>query len=200
MNINNITTLKNKYFLLRHGQTIFQRDNIDKIYSDQEYLFLEITKEGRDKIAKQAQILKEKNIDIIFSSPLLRAKQSAQIVADVISKEIIFDDRLVDMKMGEFFGQPTYTYDDFFLIKKLGFEGRPNGGENWTDILKRMNSFLNDVEQKYNNKNILIISHGEPLWLLAAHLKGAKTADELLATRKVKENNLYPDTGDLIEL
>jgi broad specificity phosphatase PhoE len=63
-----------------------------------------------------------------------------------------------------------------------------------------MNSFLNDVEQKYKNKNILIVSHGEPLWLLAAYLKASRTADEFLATRKVKENNLYPDTGDLIEL
>jgi broad specificity phosphatase PhoE len=191
---------KNKYFLLRHGQTIFQKDNIDRIYSDQEYLSLEITKEGRDKIAKQAQVLKEKNIDIIFSSPLLRTKQSAQIVADVLGKEIIFDDRLVDMKMGEFAGKVTSMYDDFFLINKLGLESRPNSGENWTDILERINSFLNDVEKKYQNKTILVISHGEPLWLWAAYSRGAKTADEFLATRKTKENNLYPDTGDLIEL
>jgi broad specificity phosphatase PhoE len=200
MEIKDIATFKNKYFLLRHGQTIFQKDNIDKIYSDQEYISLEITKEGRDKIAKQAQILKEKNIDLIFSSPLFRTKQSAQIVADIIDKEIIFDDRLVDMKMGEFSGKATSLYDDFFLANKLGLKSRPKGGENWTDILERMNSFLNDVEQKYKNKNILIVSHGEPLWLLAAYLKGSRTADEFLATRKVKENNLYPDTGDLIEL
>ena len=161
---------------------------------------MEITKEGQDKIAKQAKNLKEKNIDIIFSSPLLRARQSAKIAADILGSQIIYDDRLVDMKMGEFAGQPTSVYDDFFLIKKLGLESRPNGGENWVDILERITSFLKDVETKYQNKNILIISHGEPLWLWAAYSKGAKTADEFLATRKVKENNLYPDTGDLIEL
>jgi broad specificity phosphatase PhoE len=200
MKIKNITALKNKYFLLRHGQTIFQKENRDKIYSDQEYLSLEITKEGRDKIAKQAQNLKEKNIDIIFSSPLLRAKQSAQIAADILGSQIIYDDRLVDIKLGEFAGQATSVYDDFFLINKLGLEQRPNGGENWVDILARMESLIKDVEQKYQNKNILIVSHGEPLWLWAAYSRGARTADEFLATRKGKENNLYPDTGDLIEL
>ncbi|HQK63860.1 MAG TPA: histidine phosphatase family protein [Candidatus Staskawiczbacteria bacterium] len=191
---------KNKYFLLRHGQTIFQKEKIERIYSDDEYVSLEITQEGREKIAKQAEILKEKNIDLIFSSPLLRARQSAQIVSEILGSPIIFDDRLVDMKMGEFSGQATSVYDDFFLIKKLGLENRPNGGENWVDILARMKSLIGDIEAKYENKNILIVSHGEPLWLWAAHSSGAKTADELLATRKAKENNLYPETGDLIEL
>ena len=62
------------------------------------------------------------------------------------------------------------------------------------ELNKKAHALISDAE------NILIISHGEPLWLWAAYSKGAKTADEFLATRKVKENNLYPDTGDLIEL
>ena len=137
---------------------------------------------------------------MIFSSPILRARQSAEIVSKALGLEVMYDERLVDMKMGELAGKPTSSYDDFFLIKKLGLSERPNGAENWVDILQRMKSFLQDIEAKYQNKNILIISHGEPLWLLAAHFEGAKTADEFLATRKTASNNLYPDVGDIIEL
>jgi len=191
---------KNKYFLLRHGQTIFQQKNIDKIYSDDEYLSLEITREGKEKIKERAQELKAKNIDLIFSSPLLRAKQTARIVSEILNLGVEYDDRLVDMKMGELAGKPTSAYDEFFLEKKLGLVQRPKGGENWVDILSRMENFIADIEAKYRNKNILVISHGEPLWLLSAHFKGAKTADEFLATRRTKENNSYPDTGDLIEI
>lgn len=188
----------NKYFLLRHGQTIYQKQNIEKIYPADSNDKLEITEEGKEKIKEQAEILKNKNIDIIFCSPFLRTRQTAEVVNKVLQKEIIFDERLVDMKMGEFAEKDTFVYDDFFINKKLGFLERPEGGENWKDILERIESFFSDVEQKYQNKNILIISHGEPLWLMAGYLKGLKTLDELLVTRKSKENNLYPHTGDLI--
>jgi isoleucyl-tRNA synthetase len=188
---------KNKYFLLRHGQTIYQKENRDLIYLDTENFSLEITEDGKKMIEKQVKILEEKNIDLIFSSPYLRTKQSAQIASKILGKEIIFDERLVDIKMGEFEGKPTSVYDDFFISKKLGFTQHQKDGENWADVLKRMKEFFNDVEDKYQNKNILIVSHGEPLWLLAGFLKGFKTLDEFLSTRKTK-NNLYPEVGDLI--
>jgi len=188
---------KNKYFLLRHGQTIYQKENRDLIYLDNENYSLSLTEEGKQKIENQAQKLKEDKIDLIFSSPYLRTKQSAQIASEVLGKEIIFDERLIDIKMGEFEGKPTSVYDDFFLSKKLGFIQHQKDGENWADVLKRMEEFLNDVENKYQNKNILVISHGEPLWLLAGFLKGFKAVDEFLSTRKT-ENNLYPEVGDLI--
>jgi len=206
METKNIATLKNKYFLLRHGQTKYQKEKIGLIYSKDEYFSLEITEEGREKIKEQAKKLKDlsaqagKKIDFIFSSPLLRAKQSAEIISNVLNLPVTYDERLVDMKMGEFAGKPTLVYDDFFITKKLGMAERPKDGENWVDILKRMKDFLNDIESKYQNKNILIISHGEPLWILAAYFNGAKTVDEFLATRRTKENNLYPHTGDLIEI
>lgn len=192
--------VNNKYFLLRHGQTIFQKEKRNLIYSKEDYFFVEITDEGREKIKKQAEILKTKNIDLIFCSTLLRAKQTAKIVSEVLGKDVIYDERLVDMKMGEFFGKPCSMYDQFFLEKKLGMKERPEGGENWNDILDRVLSLLKDIEKENTGKNILIISHGEPLWLLAAYIRGARTTDEFLATRKTEINNSYPHVGDLIEL
>jgi len=189
---------KNKYFLLRHGQTIYQKENRNLIYSDDEYFSLEITEEGRKRIKEQAEELENKKIDLIFSSPLLRAKQSAEIISNVLNLPVAYDKRLIDMKMGELAGKQTSIFKDFFVNKKLGLLSRPKGGENWVDILERMTDFLDDIENKYEDKNILIISHGEPLWLLAAYLNGAKTVDEFLVTRK--KEKLYPLTGDLIEI
>jgi len=190
--------LNNKYFLLRHGQTIYQKEDRKMIYYDNENASLEITKEGKERIKEQAEKLKEYKIDLIFSSPYLRVKQTAEIVSKATGRDIIYDERLVDIKMGEFSGKPTSVYKDFFVVKKLGFTQRPLDGENWKDVSERVESFLNDVENKYQGKNILVISHGEPLWLMAGFLNGLKTLDELLPTRKSKNNNLYPKVGDLI--
>ncbi len=190
--------LKNKYYILRHGQTKYQKENIEIIYPADANDKLEITEEGREKIKQQAKILKEKNIDLIFSSPYLRTKQTAEIINKGLQKEIIFDERLVDIQMGEFMGKSFFVYEKFFIEDKLGFTERPKDGENWKDVLQRVESFLNDVEEKYQNKNVLIVSHGDPAWLMAGYLNGLKTLDEFFATRKTEKNNLYPHTGDLI--
>lgn len=190
--------MENKYFLLRHGQTKYQKENIKKIYPADSNDKLEITEEGRERIQQQAEILKDKNIDLIFCSPYLRTKQTAEIVNKVLQKEIIFDERLVDVDMGEFAGKPFSLYEKFFIEDKLGFTDRPKDGENWKDVLQRIESFLNDTEKKYQNKNILIISHGDTLWLMAGSLKELKTLEEFFTTRKTEKNNLYPHTGDLI--
>lgn len=55
--------------------------------------------------------------------------------------------------------------------------------------------FLNEVEKKYQNKNILIISHADPLWFLAGIIKGLETDEEFLSQKHI---SLYPDVGQLM--
>lgn len=196
---------KNKYFLLRHGQTIYQKENREINYPKDENFFITLTKEGEEMIKAVAHKLKntcaedDQSIDLIISSPFVRTKQTAEIIAGYVDAEIIYDERLVDINMGEFAGKSWAEYSQFFLGKEERFNKRPKDGENWNDILKRSKDFLVDVEKKYQNKNILIISHGDPLWLLAGLLKGFKEEKEFLATRKT-ENNLYLKVGELIEI
>ncbi|GAI40783.1 unnamed protein product, partial [marine sediment metagenome] len=52
-------------------------------------------------------------------------------------------------------------------------------GENWRDIKKRLVDFIKDIRKSHKNKIILIVSHADPLWLLAGFLKGL-SEDELL--------------------
>ena len=190
--------MNNKYFLLRHGQTIYQRDGKRINYPEGSEYSLEITEEGREMIKKAADELKDKNIDLIFSSPFLRTKQSAEIAASILGiKEINYDERLVDIDMGILAGKTYEEYEKFFTKKKDRFVEKPEGAESWNEILKRLRSFLNDVEVEQKNKNILIISHADPIWLFAGLLLGFRKEEEFLATRKTK-NNLYPNVGQII--
>ena len=190
---------KNKYFLLRHGQTIYQKNGTRINYSADADIALSITEEGEEMIKIAADSLKKEKINIIFASPALRTKQSAEIAAKILGiKKINYDERLLDIKMGEFCGKTYEEYEKFFFEKNERFTKRPKGGENWNDILARLKPFLNEVEKKYKGEIILIVSHADPLWLLAGLLKGFDKNEQFLATRK-SGFNLYPNVGELIK-
>jgi broad specificity phosphatase PhoE len=190
--------LKNKYFLLRHGQTPYQRDEDKKgiLYPYPENPPIEITEEGKKQIGESAKALKDKKIDLIFSSDFFRTQQSAGIVSKELGElEINLDKRLRDLDMGDFHGGPKENYQNYFSEMKEKFVMRSPNGENWNDVKERLIDFLNDVEKKYQGKNILIISHGDPLWFLAGITRGLETDEEFLSQ---KHGFLYPDVGHLI--
>ncbi|MFH1967994.1 MAG: histidine phosphatase family protein [bacterium] len=193
-------TLKNNYFLLRHGQTIYQKENRKINYPADADYSLTITEEGKEMIKKVAEQLKSEKIDLIFASPFLRTKQSAEIVSDILGIENInYDERIIDIKMGEFANRSHEEYANFFANEEERFTKRPRGGENWNDIIARTKTFLNDTEKQHKDKNILIISHGDPIWLMAGILKGFEEPEQFLASKKT-ENNLYPKVGELIKI
>jgi len=174
---------KNKYFLLRHGESELQVKFKNRIQiwekSTKEY---PLTKKGKEQIKKLIKRLRKEKIDLIFSSDFLRTKQTAQIIAKALSIKIIFDKRLRDINYGDFCGRLKKEYFREFpdtLEKFKKSSKKPKGGENWFDVKKRMLNFIEDVERKYQGRNILIVSHGDPLWILEGILKGKKNEDIL---------------------
>lgn len=194
--------LNNKYFLLRHGQTIYQKEGRKLNYEADSPQKLSITEEGKEMIKNSAEKLKKEKIDLIFASPYLRAKQSAKIAADILGiEQINYDERLVDINLGEFAGQSKDKYTKFYTGKDKSLEKKAKGGESWGDVLERVKTFLDDVEKKYRDKNILIISHADPIWLMAGVLKGFVKDEQFLNSRRSEDKkDLYPKTGELIKI
>ena len=186
---------KNNYFLLRHGQTIYQTEKTDILYPSPENPPVTLTEEGENQIRKAAKELKEKNIDLIFSSDFFRTQQTSGIVAKELGLEVNFDKRLRDINLGIFHGGPKEKYRDFFSSREERFYKRPSEGESRSDVKKRLTDFLKEIERKYKNKNILIVSHGDPLWLLASLIKGFEKNEDFL---KERYEGIYPDVGQLI--
>jgi broad specificity phosphatase PhoE len=192
--------LNNKYFLLRHGQTIYQKENRGVNYNADENPFIPLTEEGKQMVAESAQKVKEKNITLIFSSPYLRTKQTAEITAGIIGIEKIrYDERLVDINLGKLMGKSMEESWTFYLGGDKKFDNKPEDGESWGDILERTKSFLEDLEKKYKDKNILIVSHADPIWLMAGYLRGYKDENEFIKSREDREDS-YPKLAQVIEV
>ncbi len=154
----------NKYFLMRHGEA---ENNIKSIWDSVITSTVKLTDKGIDQVKDSAIGLKDKNIDLIICSPLLRTKMTAELVAETIGydkSQIIFDERLREINPGDIYqGKHLDEFLGLFPVYKNRYTIKNEHGENYQDVKNRMMGFLYEIEQKYQGKNILILSHGSPI-------------------------------------
>ncbi len=149
--------LKNKYFILRHGENNYQVEKKDLIYPEGAAPSVKLTEKGKEEIKKSAKNLKRDDISHIYSSDFFRTRQSAQIVAKELGiKKINFDKRLRDINLGIYNGKTKKEFYKFANYKNRKFFTKPPEGESWNDVRKRVMSFIQDIDKKHKNKNILI--------------------------------------------
>lgn len=190
--------LINKYYILRHGLTTYKIKNPELTYPPLAgNLTVKLSNKGKNQIKTVAKRLKKVGIDLIFSSDFYRTKQTAEIVAKTLNiKKISFDKRLRDVNLGIYHGRPKTTfYRDFPINSKNRFNKKPKNGESWNNVKKRMLNILREIERKYKRRKILIVSHGDPLWLLEGAVENLSLA-KLLKKRK----NNPVELGELREL
>jgi len=172
--------MNNKYILMRHGETKYQAEGKDYyLYTREEQMDLPITENAKIKIQKTALELKNKNIDIIYASDYLRTKQTAEIVSKQTGAELILDERLRDINFGIFSGGDSRNFQDYFSSGIERFSKKPLEGESWGDVKERITKVVAEIDEKYKNKTILIVTHGDPFWLLIGILKGLSDKDLL---------------------
>ena len=116
---------------------------------------------GKEQAKKLAKYFEDKNIQKIYSSAVLRCKQTAQIISqDRIRIE--FDKRLLESitaYQGFSFGDKPLDWAEFHKHRD------ELGGESYVDIWNRTESFFLDVMQK-NEGNSIVSSHGDELFIL----------------------------------
>jgi broad specificity phosphatase PhoE len=192
--------MNNRYFLVRHGQSI---RNITKVSSCwPETIKYPLTPKGRKDIARTAKKLKNKKIDLIFASDLLRTRQTAVIISKEIKVKVKTDSRLRDVNVGIFNNQPlnqVYRFwdkNDSLSLKqfyKKRFEIAPPKGEDYKQLEKRMESFVKEMERRYRNKNILVVSHQRPITFIEKvfhHYSREKTIDIVIKKREIETGEL----------
>ncbi|MBI2637829.1 MAG: class I tRNA ligase family protein, partial [Candidatus Sungbacteria bacterium] len=127
-----------------------------------------LTLKGRTQVEKSLRALKKEKIDIIFSSPITRTKETAEIIGASLGKTVHYDARLCEVNVGDFEGGREHAYHDYFSSHIEKFTKRPPNGETLSDLRRRMMDFIEEIEKKLSGKKILIVSHEYPIWMLAS--------------------------------
>ncbi|MFA6551891.1 MAG: class I tRNA ligase family protein [Candidatus Paceibacterota bacterium] len=190
------TASKNKYFVIRHGQA---ENNVSSVISSSENDPIHLTEKGREQIEESGRLLKGEKIDVIISSPLLRTLETSAIVAEKIGfkkEDIIFNQRIKELNAGAFDKKTIKEYYGFFENFSEHFVKTPEGGENYSDIKKRMGDFIYDLDSKYSGKNILIVTHETPAWLLFSAVSGL----DLQKTIEIRGGKDFIKNGEIMKL
>lgn len=142
-----------KLFVARHGQTTWNTQNKVCGITD-----VELTEKGIEQAKKLADIVKKHNIDIILSSPLKRAIETSQIVADKNDITLQVVELLIEQNYGIYEG--VDRKNDNFLANKRNFAYKYPNGESMMQVAYRIYGLIDKIKEQYQGKNILIISHG----------------------------------------
>jgi len=192
---------KNNFYIVRHGEA---DNNILGVISSDPKRPHHLTELGKKQVAETAEKLKNKQIDLIYVSPFVRTQETAKIIAEVLqfdNSKIITDDRLHEVYGGELDGKSDAEYQRFFESRMEKFNKTPTGGENYTQIKNRMTEFVYDINSKNEGKNILIVGHNTPIWLMFAGVLGLepeaaielrREAHDFIKNSEVKELNFAP--------
>ena len=150
------------FYLVRHGEA---ENNVRHILNSapvkHEY---SLTEKGRKQVKKTAEYLATVGADALYSSPILRAKETAGIIAEATGLPIVFDDRLWEVGMGVFNGGKQED-----LLKKYPepeMRLAPDVSDEMESILGvhgRLEGFLGELKEKYSGKKVILVSHGDPL-------------------------------------
>ncbi len=166
-------TSGNKYFVMRHGES---ENNLDgKINTSDEYRVSHLTEKGVNETRNNAEKLKNEKIDLIISSPVTRARETAIEVAKILGydeKNILIDESLTEYKVSKYEGKTWQDYHNDYPNTEENFYKTEEGSETWNELRKRSMDFLYGLENKYQGKNILIVTHGGPAWLMLAGING----------------------------
>ncbi len=139
-----------KIYLARHGQV---PHNASHQYNTKDE---DLTDIGIKQALEVKEKIKDIDFDIVISSPLIRAKHTAEIITKN-SDKIIFDDRIRERSCGSLSGQPLEVtnreeYWNYYTDIQYGTS------ENIQEFFKRVYNFLDELKTKDYQK-VLIVGH-----------------------------------------
>ncbi len=148
-------------YIMRHGRTDWNVRHKLQGRTD-----TPLNDEGRMMAEKIREQYADIHFDICYSSPLARAKETAEIFMSGRNVPVYTDDRLIEMGFGIYEGiENSYVIKDCpinTLFKKPEDYVTVEGGESFEELFTRTGSFIDDVvmPQVRDGKDILIVGHG----------------------------------------
>ena len=194
---------RNTYVLMRHGLAESNTKNIiNSDPKDKNKFGLTLT--GRVQVEQTVELFKKRKdkIDVIISSDFRRTKETAEIIGKALGIPVMTNIYLREVNTGTFHGGDPKAYGAYFMKPADKFSKRPPEGEHLRDIAKRMYRAVADVEKKYKNKTILIISHDYPLWMLETVMRswGEEQALQIKQEQEQSGTSDFFSTGEAREV
>ncbi len=146
-----------KLIIVRHGETFANINN--GIMQGQ--LDSELTPHGVEQSKAVAKFLKDRKIDKIYSSDLIRAKTTADEINKFHKLDVIYSKELRERSFGIFEGKSKEDFRKAFEKAGVDFsEFQPEGGESPRQVDNRIIPFVQEIIDSNKDKTVLVVIHG----------------------------------------
>lgn len=167
-------------YLIRHGRQNSKLCNVD----------VELSSEGREQAHLVGKRLAKYGIDAVYSSDLIRAVETADIINEYIKKPRVIDERLRESDFGELTGLENSVlkekFKDFLLERAKMEQDLPYpGGENCEMVFKRAFAAIEEIAHK-DYENVVVVTHGGAIRALMTGIVKADYARGLVFGRQME--------------
>lgn len=162
-----------KLFLIRHGQTAWNREQVFRGGTD-----IELDETGLEQARLLAERLKSSGVARIYSGPLSRARQTAQAIADACGREVSVDPGLDDMRFGLWEGMAHTEVaekhpDEYQVWKTEPWRVRIPGGSTLDEVGERAWAAVREIVSGGGDRETAaVVTHRVVLKLLALRMLG----------------------------
>ena len=161
---------------MRHGQA---DNNVNRILVGR-HIESHLTEFGKNQVLDTAKYLKEISIDKVLVSPVVRTVETAEIVCEYLGMSYQIDERLYEIELGKLVGmnyeEIILKYGNLFLQFYTENDAALThyGVESFASIKQRIKNILDEITERYTDKNVLMISHLDPIKAAIATLLDLK--------------------------
>lgn len=173
-------------YCIRHGQTVANVQDIKGVPDTV------LTPQGEEQARTLASGLSRDGLSLylVVSSPLIRAVQTAEIIAGRLGIPLEIMPGLAARNLGELTGCDGQQFSSW--MERAGYDTRPPGGESLLDLERQMKRELEQITRRYSGQRVLIVVHNGLLRVFD-HLFLGVSAHEVMS-RNYRACTLYPYT------
>lgn len=166
--------LKNRYFVMRHGRSLANEQDIIVSWPENGVLSeYGLSEEGRSQVEAVANDCDLSRNILIYSSDFSRACQTAEIVRESLGARPVTKTQLLrERNFGDWEKTPQRNYEKVWRLDNSHAQQYIGGVEAPLAVLLRLRRLLLNIEEEYSDKDILLVSHGDTLQILQAGLSG----------------------------
>lgn len=167
--------LQNRYYAMRHGQSRANQQEL--IVSHPQHGKLDIyglSKQGEQEVLRAATVARLSSRAIIYSSDFSRARQSAEIISDVIgADQPLLTAALRERNFGKWELSSTDHYHRVWQADASFPElVHEDGVETAREVYDRTAALLARLERYHKDEDILLVSHGDTLQIMQTGFVG----------------------------
>jgi broad specificity phosphatase PhoE len=191
-----MTSEKTEIYLVRHGQS---RHNALQVIAGQ--LDSELTEQGMTDARLVAQAIGRSDFDWVYSSDLMRSRQTAQIIVESlqITTPIVLSPLIRELDYGEFTGKKVTQAMKHFDYKQVR-DRCYSGGESFLDLQRRVSSFLTHLREVARGKRVLVTAHAGSIRMMVILLdsRNRETYLKLTFGNRYLGKAVLDQKGDLL--